>query len=543
MPLASSPARMLRPADNLGAMSDSISPSSATASAKTPLADAPAPAPTAAEDGPAAFPAHPPTTEIVLSAPQRWRAFWVCVAVAGITILDLSKVNVALPSIESALGAGSTELQLIVSGYVLTFGLVLVPMGRLGDQRSRRALFIVGLSLFTITSLVCAVAISPLMLMIGRLLQGVAAGIQMPQVLGLIQQLFQGKERGRAFGLFGATIGIATAFGPTIGGLLILVGGATDGWRWIFWMNVPLGIIAIALAVWVLPKTRTRSRRALSFDLFGVLLFGLAVLSLMWPFLFTTGSPDDDPRRWWLLVLFVLFAGAFVAWERHYESRGKQPLIRFALFRISSFRNGTLLIAAYFTALPALFLLTTLFLQTGVGLAAVYAGMVTIGFALASALFSWIGGNLVGTYGRPIVVWGLVGVLACVIGLAAAALFVPVEWVAWVMAGVMVIGGIGGGLVMSPNQTLTLSDIPVKQGGIAGSIGQLGQRIGTSVGTAVALSLFYATIYREADGTAPDIVVYHDAYAYGMTAVAVFVALAFLISIVDLSSRRRGKRT
>src|SRR5690349_20694619 len=137
--------------------------------------------------------ANPPTTDIVLSSPQRWRAFWVCVAVAAITILDLSKVNVALPSIEAALGAGSTELQLIVSGYVLTFGLVLVPMGRLGDQRSRRALFIVGLSLFTATSLLCAVAISPMMLLIARLLQGVAAGIQMPQVLGLIQQLFQGK--------------------------------------------------------------------------------------------------------------------------------------------------------------------------------------------------------------------------------------------------------------------------------------------------------------------------------------------------------------
>ena len=122
---------------------------------------------------------------------------------------------------------------------------------------------------------------------------------------------------------------------------------------------------------------------------------------------------------------------------------------------------------------------------------------ITIGFALSSALFSWIGGNLVGTYGRPVVVWGLVGVLACVIGLAAAALFVPADWVGWVMAGVMVIGGVGGGLVMSPNQTLTLADIPVKQGGVAGSIGQLGQRIGTSVGTAVALSLFYATIYLE----------------------------------------------
>lgn len=479
-----------------------------------------------------------PGTEIVLSGPQRWRAFWVCVTVAAITILDLSKVNVALPSIESALGAGSTELQLIVSGYVLTFGLVLVPMGRLGDQRSRRLLFIVGLSLFTLTSLLCALATSPVMLLMARLLQGVAAGIQMPQVLGLIQQLFQGKERGRAFGLFGATIGIATAFGPTIGGLLILLGGAADGWRLIFWMNVPLGVTAIALAVWVLPRTRTRSRAALSFDLFGVFLFGLMVLSLMWPFLFTTGSPDDDPRRWWLLLAFVLFAGAFVAWERHYEAQGRQPLIRFALFRIPSFRNGTLLIAAYFTALPALFLLTTLFLQIGVGLEAVYAGMVTIGFALASAVFSWIGGNLVGAYGRAVVVWGLSGVLVCVLGLAAAALFVPENAVAWVMAGVMVLGGIGGGLVISPNQTLTLAEIPVAQGGIAGSIGQLGQRVGTSVGTAVALSLFYATIHRNAD-SAPDRVVYHDAYAYGMTAVALFVALALAVSIIDLGARRR----
>ncbi|MCR2810863.1 MULTISPECIES: MFS transporter [unclassified Microbacterium] len=509
-------------------MSDSISPSAAAS-----------PAPTRADS--ARPGAHPPTTDIALTSPQRWRAFWVCVTVAAITILDLSKVNVALPSIESALGAGSTELQLIVSGYVLTFGLVLVPMGRLGDQRSRRGLFIVGLSLFTVTSVVCALAINPVMLLVGRLLQGVAAGIQMPQVLGLIQQLFQGKERGRAFGLFGATVGIATAFGPTLGGLLILLGGPTDGWRWIFWVNVPLCLIAIGLTVWLLPRTRTPSRRALSFDLFGVFLFGLAVLSLMWPFLFTTGSPDDDPRRWWLLVAFVLFAGAFVAWERHYEARGKQPLIRFALFRISSFRNGTFLIAAYFTAIPALFLLTTLFLQTGLGLEPVFAGMVTIGFALANALFSWIGGNLVGTYGRPIVVWGLVGVLLCVLGLAATALFVPQEWVAWVMAGVMVLGGAGGGLVLSPNQTLTLADIPVKQGGIAGSIGQLGQRIGSSIGTAVGLSLFYATIYREQGGAASDIVVYHDAYAYGLTAVALFVAVAFVIAVIDLSSRRRKK--
>src|SRR5689334_4123179 len=150
------------------------------------------------------------TRTIPVTPAARWRAFWVCVSVAALTIMDLTKVNVAVPVIGDVLGAGSTQLQLIVSGFVLTFGLALVPMGRLGDQRSRRMLFIVGLSLYTLTSVVCALAPNAGVLVVGRLLQGVAAGIQMPQVLGMVQELFRGRERGRAFGLFGATIGIST---------------------------------------------------------------------------------------------------------------------------------------------------------------------------------------------------------------------------------------------------------------------------------------------------------------------------------------------
>ncbi len=484
-------------------------------------------------------PAHPRTLTIELSPAHRWRAFWVCVTVAAITILDLSKVNVALPSIETALGAQSTELQLIVSGYVLTFGLFLVPMGRLGDQRSRRTLFVVGLSLFTVASLVCAIAPTTAVLLVARLVQGVAAGIQMPQVIGLIQQLFQGKERGRAFGLFGATIGVATAFGPTLGGLMIALGGATDGWRWIFWMNIPLGLIAIALSIWVLPNTRHSSRKPLELDPVGIALFGVMVLALMWPFLFTTGSPSDSPQRWWLLVVFVLFAGVFVAWERRYTASGRNPLIPFSLFRTSSYRNGTLIQAAYFTALPPMFLLTTLYLQSGLGIAPVFAGMVSIGFALSSAVSSWYGGNLVGRFGRPIVVWGLSLVLVCIGGLVVTAVYVPSTITGYVMAAVMVVGGIGGGLVIAPNQTLTLADIPVKRGGLAGSVGQLGQRIGTAVGTAVALALFYATVYRE-NGSTIGSTVFHDAYGFGMISVALFVAIAFMIAVIDLSARRRS---
>lgn len=278
----------------------------------------------------------PQTASIPLDHAQRWRAFWVCVSVAALTILDLSKVNVALPSIESAFGAGSTQLQIVVSGYVLMFGLALVPFGRLGDQRSRKTLFLVGLTLFLAMSVVCALAPTVEILIAGRLVQGLAAGIQMPQVLGTIQQIFVGKERGRAFGLFGATIGIATAIGPTLGGLMIAVGGAQDGWRWIFWMNVPLCLIVIAGVVGLLPRTRRPTPGKLQLDPVGLTLLALTIITLMWPFLFTTGSPDDDPRRWWTLVLFVVSATAFTWWERRYAASGRSPLVPFRLFSISS---------------------------------------------------------------------------------------------------------------------------------------------------------------------------------------------------------------
>lgn len=469
---------------------------------------------------------------------HRWRAYWACVAVAALTIVDLTKVNVALPSIEQAFSASSTELQLVVSGYVLTFGLALVPSGRIGDQRSRKAMFIIGLSVFTVSSVVAALAPTITVLLVARLVQGIGAGIQMPQVIGMVQELFQGDERGRAFGLFGATIGIATAFGPTLGGLAIALGGAQDGWRWIFWMNVPLGIAAIIAIAVLLPAKVRGSTGRLSLDPVGLLLFAVTVISLMWPFLFTTGSPDDNPRRWWLLVVFVVAAALFVWWERRYAASGKAPLVALSLFRIGSYRNGTLLATAYFAAAPAMFLLSTLFLQDGLGLAAVFAGMTSIGFALASAATSWWGGLHVARIGRPIVVAGVVIVLVSVVLMVVAAMVLPAEVVPWAMAAVMVIGGAGGGLVIAPNQTLALEDVPVAEGGLAGSVGQLGQRIGAAIGSAVALSLFYATIYRET-GDEPSAVVYHDAYALGMTAVAVMLALALLAGVVDLAGRRR----
>ena len=471
---------------------------------------------------------------------MRWEAFWVCVGVASLTILDLSKINVGLPAIEDSLGGGASELQLIVAGYALAFGLSLVPAGRLGDIHSRRLLFIVGLCSFTVASILCAVAPTIEFLVVARILQGVAAGIQMPQVLGLIQQLFQGESRGRAFGLFGAVIGISTAFGPTLGGFLIGLGGEEAGWRLMFWINVPLGLVALFFATRLLPKRQKHEREHTELDLVGILLLGIATLGLMLPFVLTTGASTDDPNRWFWMVVFVLASAAFYWWERRFQRIGKSPVVHFSLFRTSSYRNGILIATAYFAAVPPYFLLVTLFLQEGLGLAPVYAGMVSISFALASAVTSWIGGRLVNRWGRQLVVIGLLTVVIGFVLVLLAGLFAPADIAPWLIAAAMTVTGAGGGLVISPNQTLTLTEVPVTEGGVAGSMAQVGQRVGTAIGVAAVISTFYATLYAEANQ--PDRVhVFRDGFLNGILVVLGLVAVALVIALVDLFGRRGEK--
>ena len=467
----------------------------------------------------------------------RWQIFAVCVAVASLTILDLSKVNVGLPSIDESLGAGSSELQLIVAGYALAFGLALVPAGRLGDIHSRKLMFIIGLSMFTITSVLCAIAPDITSLLVARTLQGVAAGIQMPQVLGLLQQLFVGKERGRVFGIFGATIGVSTAIGPTLGGLLIAIGGPTDGWRLLFWMNVPLGILALAFAIRLLPATVKKTGARTELDLVGILLLGMATFSLMLPFVLTTGGPDDNPLRWLWLVSFAAATAMFIAWERRYRRLGKSPVVEFSLFRESSYRNGLLVATAYFGALPALFLIATLYLQQGLGIEPVFAGMVGITFALAAAFTSWLGGRLVDRYGRLLVVAGLVSVIVGFALVICAAILLPPDFAPWYMAAAMTVAGAGGGFVISPNQTLTLARVPVAMAGVAGSMSQVGQRVGTAIGVAAGSSTFFATLYRE-EGQASSLAVYHDGFRNGALVSLGLVVIALAFALLDLRSRR-----
>ena len=480
----------------------------------------------------------PPVTEpINLSGDRtRWRAYAVAVGVASLTILDLAKINVAIPAISDVLGAGATEVQLLLSGFVLAFGLLLVPSGRIGDLYSRRSMFLLGLVLFTLASAAGTFAPSIELLIAARIFQGFAAGILMPQVLGLVQQLFQGRERGQAFGVFGAVIGLSTAFGPTLGGFLVGVGGTDVGWRLLFAMNIPLGVLALVMAFRLLPRTQDNSGAVKDFDLVGTALLGLTTFSLMLPFVLTTGTSADNPDRWWWLAVMLLAGAMFLVWERAYLARGKVAIIDFGLFRISTFRNGIAISSFYFAALPATFIVLTLFLQQGLGFSPVVAGMVTIPFALISAYTSYRSGKVVHKRGRPLVVVGLLAVLAG-FGLVVLASFtVPDSLMPVAVAIAMTMAGAGGGAVISPNQTLMLEDIPVSQGGLAGSLAQVGQRIGTAIGLAAALSTFFFVLAEET--TLAQSVRYHDAFATAVLLVVGLVTVALVFALLDTRSRK-----
>jgi len=470
----------------------------------------------------------------------RWRAFAVAVAVASLTILDVSKVNVGVPAIEDAFGAGPTEIQIIVAGYILAFGVVLVPAGRYGDQNSRRSMFLFGLVVFFLASLLCAIAPTVEVLAGARILQGVAAGLLMPQVFGLVQQLFQGPARGRAFGVFGAVIGLSTAFGPTLGGLFVDLGGADLGWRLIFWMNVPLVLALFPFAVKLLPRHQPVAPGSRDLDLIGAALLGLTVLSLMLPFVLTTGGPDDDPARWTWLIVFAAAGSVFVWWEGRYARSGRTAIVDFALFRITSYRNGTLVAMGFFAAMPATFLTLTLFLQLGQGLAAVFAGMVTIPFALMMALSSYLSGRVVEKYGRGMVVVALTVVMLGFTLVLVSVLTLPAPVVPWAVGLAMGVAGLGGGAVIAPNQTLALADVPVTSGGVAGSIGQVGQRVGTAVGLAATTAAFYSTVYagRASEGA---LGVFQDAYRNAALVVLGLLALALTVAVADLRARSRGR--
>jgi EmrB/QacA subfamily drug resistance transporter len=465
---------------------------------------------------------------------RRWQALTVCLVAGFMALLDTSIVNVALPAIRAGLHASVSDLQWIVSGYALAFGLVLVPAGRFGDARGRRNAFVLGVAVFTLASAAAGLAPGAGYLVAARLVQGFGAGVLNPQVSGLIQQLFQGSERARAFGMLGTTIGISTAVGPLLGGLLIHLAGEREGWRWVFYVNLPIGALAILLAYRLIPPYVGRSDRRESLDLVGVLLLGTGVFLILLPLV--------EEQQWhgrgkWLLSAagLVVLAG-FTAWERWY-SRRREPVVDLAMFRRRSFALGAVIALIYFAGFAAIFFVFTLYLQNGLHYSALQAGLAISPFALGSAAAAALGGRIVDRFGRYLVAVGLALVAVGVAASVLAVELVPGPGAGWAAAVPLLVAGIGSGLVIAPNITLTLAEVPVREAGSAGGVVQTGQRIGAACGIAAVASVFFATVASSND--------WAQAYRHALlvTLALILVSLGAAIADVLVGRARYTKRT
>ena len=465
--------------------------------------------------------------------PRRWKALAVCLVAGFMVLLDVSIVNVALPSIRDGLRASESELQWVVSGYALTFGLLLVPAGRVGDVRGRRTMFVVALGLFALASLACGLAPTSLFLVIARLVQGLAGGLLTPQISALIQQLFRGRERGTAFGLFGTVIGVSTAVGPLLGGALIAVFGTDVGWRWVFFINLPIGLVAMPLAWRLLPPPDPGQRRRHDYDPVGVALLGLGIVVLLLPLV--QERQWEGSAKWLLIPAAALLLALFVLWEFRYTRRGKEPLVDLALFRLRSWSFGASMITLFFAGFTPLFFVFTLFLQTGLDYSALEAGIAITPFAVGSAAAAALGGRVVHRFGRSLVAVGLLMVALGFLGTLLAVHLVPEHGTGWATLAPLLVGGLGAGLVISPNQTLTLSEVPVARAGTAGGLLQVGQRIGAAVGIAAVGSVFFARVAATRGN-------FDSAFTHGLLVATGFVVAAFVLAVVDVLVDRRVHR-
>ncbi|HLQ85477.1 MAG TPA: MFS transporter [Salinisphaeraceae bacterium] len=469
----------------------------------------------------------------------RWRILAVLLTVIFMSLVGVSIVNVALPAIQEALDASQSDLQWVLSGYALTFGVVLIAAGRAGDIMGRGGIFIIGVVVFTLSSIAAGLAPDAFWLNVARFVQGVGSGLLSPQAVGMIQQYFKGPERGKAFGYFGSTVGVAVGIGPVLGGFLIKLGGMEWGWRLTFLVNVPAGVLAIVLALIWFPKpllaigkhaapaagADPAARGWRSLDPVGSLLIGLAVLAILFPFVESRSSM----LTWLLLPIGIGLIYIWIRWERRYARLGYSPMVDLNIFATRSFSNGSLIMTLYFTGMTSIWVLVPLYVQQGDGKTALEAGLFGIPSAILTTYAANWAGHRVIEYGRKMVVGGLFFAIAGVALSIVVVLLHEAGWISiwWLLATLGLIG-IAQGSVISPNQTLTLMDVPVSYAGSSGAIMQTGQRIGTSVGIAVITAAVFAMLQTTS---------WPVAVTVGFALIGLIILLTLVVAIIDMRGR------
>jgi EmrB/QacA subfamily drug resistance transporter len=421
------------------------------------------------------------------------RKWWTLVAVCVATfmlLLDITIVNVALPSIQEDLDAGLSSLQWVVDAYALTLASFLLVFGSLGDRLGRRRIFTAGFALFTVASLLCGLAGDPTVLNLFRALQGVGAAAMFSTALALIAQEFEGRERASAIGIWGATVGGAVAIGPLVGGLL------TDGfgWEWIFFVNVPIGIAAIVVTELRLANVAATDSQPI--DWVGVVTFSLALFGLVFGLIRGNAEGWGSPQILVSLIGAAVLLVSFVA----IESRRESAMLELSLFRVASFNGVSIVAWALSAGMFAMFLYLTLYVQDVLGLTPLEAGV----RFLPITLVSFFAAPLSAKVSNRVPVRVLMGSGLVLVGLGLTLMHgveVGDEWTALLPG--FIISGVGIGMANPMIAETALGVVPAARAGMASGINSTFRQIGIATGVAGLGAVFQSRIASELSQSLP----------------------------------------
>ncbi len=426
-----------------------------------------------------------------VAADRRWLVLLVVLAGAAMALLDVAIVNVAIPSIRKDLHASFGGVELVISAYTLTYACLLVTGGRLGDLFGRKRLFVGGVLLFVAASALCGAAPSIGVLIVARAIQGVGAAMMYPQVLSIIQVTFTGQERAKALGIFGAVLGLAVIAGQVVGGILLATNVFGLTWRPVFLVNVPLGLLAAAAALAVLPADRRESGTQL--DLGGVGLVTVSLLLLTIPLL--AGRDQGWPA--WMIVCLIAAVPAgvlFVGYERRVAARGGRPLVRLDLFRNRAFSGGVP-IAVLFTCSYAGFLfLLAIYLQTGLGFTPLHSALTYTPNAIGFFAASLAAPRLVPLLGRHVLTLGYATAAFGLLATSATAAAAGGQLRGWELAPALLIAGLGQGLGMTPLVGTIIGGLAPRDAGAGSGVVTTSLQIGNVLGVALSGLAFFAVL-------------------------------------------------
>lgn len=461
-----------------------------------------------------------PLTQQIMNVgdPRRWLALPVLLTGAFLPILDFNIVNLALPAIQQDLGATSSEVQFVISAYAATYAVFLITGGRLGDWFGRKRMFAIGVAGFTVTSILCGFAWSPGVLLVGRILQGLTATAMAPQVLASIRVLFPPAEQVKALGLYGATFGLANVLGQILGGVLVTSQPFGFSWQAVFLVNVPIGLAALIGSMLFLSDSKADDAQKL--DVGGVILLSATLGLLVYPLV------QGRESGWPLSIIAMLGASplallTFITFERRLILRGGSPLVDFALFRQRGFAIGIAMALLYYM-LSAFYLTFSVYLQAGLHLTPLGAGLRTLPFGIGYFLASFISAGIVRRFGPRALTLGFA---VQVMGFGAVVLTV-----AGVLSGHLELGlivaGIGFGIVMPSIIQAVIGGIDPRYAGLASGIVISIFQIGAALGVAIVGGIFFSML-----GTGQELTAYVHAFSVALTCNVVLLTIGGVLSL------------